>query len=567
MNAQEARNRIALDKLKRALRDGRITPDELKARLLRAIREEEKKGTAGMDTAFIAACENLLWELHAPQTQLIRSAKREGYLRLRDWQRNQKLLSRRSGLYRASYAAISLALAVGLFYTTMLRPQPETLLAASTGPGTSLPVLESTGRDNEFFTPLPTTVPSPTLSPTPSPTPEPTAAPTESAPAATREPGLIEALSAGPKYMSLSDIRAQAPERFQYTSDINNLRIEIDAPIFIPGGDSMPVPRLKWITMDDKTLTSALRAIAGADTELQVSTAWTGTSFRVNAMTAGSPYFDIKYSAKNPAGDFFTDESEPENNPFTSDQAFELMKQLYAALGADADQVALYDRKVVSARYKVLDYQASPEKRYDTSRPVAGYEQGYHVFTGVQLLEGVTLLPHMYHGSGPHHDLGASMYMKILNEKEFYASGELLRQTGRRVNDLPLANLDRMLDTLRQMIDSGRLLDVSRIQLCYELYYEEYIAPGDNEARKNAALLAVPVWQVLAPIYPDSANPPEKQADNRMHEYEDGIAELRFNAQTGEYMAPYDKTIKSYSPVLLTWEQMEGEDEISLYTR
>lgn len=555
MNAQEARNHLALEALKRALKDGTVTGDELKARLLRAIREEEAKGPARMDTAFIAACESLLWEMNAPRTDRITSARREGYLRLRETLRRRRP-SKRPGLLRAGYALVGAAMVFGLLYMALPRPQPEVLPAASATPGTPLPLRESLNPGDFAVTPTP--------SPTPSPTP--TAAPTQAPPEPTQQPGIMEAAASVPKYLSLKDLKTVSPERFLYHSPGAGEGETIDAPILFPGGDSMPVPRLRWIPVNDKTLTSVLRAIAGADTGLQVSTAWTGTSFSINAMTADSPYFDIKYNAKNPAGDFFTDESEPENNPFTSDQAFELMKQLYAALGVDPGQVALYDRKVVSARYKVLDYQASPEKRYDTSRPVTGYEQGYHVFTGVQLLEGVTLLPHMYHESGPHYDLGASMYMKILNEKEFYAAGDLLRQTGRRVEDLPLANLDRMLDTLRQMIDSGRLLDVSRIQLCYELYYEEYIAPGDNEARKNAALLAVPVWQVLAPIYPSSAKQQEKQADS-MIEYEDGIAELRFNAQTGEYMAPYDKAIKSYSPAILTWEQMEGEDEISLYTR
>ena len=94
MNAQESRNHLALEELKRSLRGGSITEDELKARLLRIIEQEEQKGPARMDTAFISSCENLLWALHAPQTQTIRSSKREAYLRLREGMRTQRPAAR-----------------------------------------------------------------------------------------------------------------------------------------------------------------------------------------------------------------------------------------------------------------------------------------------------------------------------------------------------------------------------------------------------------------------------------------------------------------------------------------
>ena len=47
--------------------------------------------------------------------------------------------------------------------------------------------------------------------------------------------------------------------------------------------------------------------------------------------------------------------------------------------------------------------------------------------------------------------------------------------------------------------------------------------------------------------------------------YTDASFELRINAQTGEYIDPYSENSRTYNPALLTWEQMEGEDDVSLY--
>ena len=121
MNAQEARNHLALEELKRSLRGGSITEDELKARLLRIMEQEEQKGPARMDTAFISSCENLLWALHAPQTQTIRSSKREAYLRLREGMRTQKPAAR-PGWARAGLALAGVAVVMGLFYISLSRP-------------------------------------------------------------------------------------------------------------------------------------------------------------------------------------------------------------------------------------------------------------------------------------------------------------------------------------------------------------------------------------------------------------------------------------------------------------
>ena len=561
MNAQEARNHLALEKLKRSLRDGSITENELKARLLRIMEQEEHKGPSRMNTDFIASCENLLWALHAPQTQTIRSSKREGFLRLREGMRKQKP-SVRPAWARAGFALAGAALVMGLFYITLPRPQPEALSAAATDFGTPLPVRES-------LTPgdiISTAAPSP--SPMPEPTPEPT--PPEALPAQTREPSFIDSLAAGDKYMSLKDLRAQAPARFQYTAEVNNRPIRIDAPVIIPQGDTMPVPRLKWLPIDQEALRFAMAELAGAQTTLIIGSDGSGIGFTAYAMSGEKPYFD-SVSGKTPTDIIITDNSEPENNPFTSKQAYDLMTGLLEKLDVDPGQISLYAQAGTSARYKVGNVDERSPDRYThfyTDQPVEGHEQGFHILVASQTLDGIPVFPNGYHWGGPNFEMNNRLRMQILNQKEFSAEGRLIRAEGVKIRDIPLANIGRVFDTLRGLIEKGRLRQVDRIQLGYELFYEQHVKSGSDEM--EAALIAVPVWQVLGRLYGDAAEGDSYYQMIARDRYEtsaytDASFELRINAQTGEYIDPYSENSRTYNPAILTWEQMEGEDDVSLY--
>lgn len=563
MNAQEARNHLALEKLKRALRDGSITENELKARLLRVMEQEEHKGPSRMNTDFIASCENLLWALHAPQTQTIRSSKREGFLRLREGMRKQKP-SGRPAWARAGFALAGAVLVMGLFYITLPRPQPEALSAAATDFGTPLPVRESLTPGDIISTAAPTP------SPTPEPTPDPSPASTVALPAQTGEPSFIDALAAGDKYMSLKDLRARAPARFRYAADVNNRPVRVDAPVIIPQGDTMPVPRLKWLPIDQEALRFAMAELAGAETTLSIGADGSGIGFTAYAMSGEKPYFD-SVSGKNPTDIIITDNSEPENNPFTSKQAYDLMTGLLEKLDVDPGQISLYAQAGTSARYKVGSVDERSPDRYAhfyTDQPVEGHDQGFHILVASQTLDGIPVFPNGYHWGGPNFEMNNRLRMQILNQKEFSAEGRLIRAEGVKIRDLPLANIGRVFDTLRGLIEKGRLRQIDRIQLGYELFYEQHVKSGSDEM--EAALIAVPVWQVLGRLYGDAAEGDSYYQMIARDQYEtsaytDASFELRINAQTGEYIDPYSENSRTYNPALLTWEQMEGEEDVSLY--
>ena len=370
--------------------------------------------------------------------------------------------------------------------------------------------------------------------------------------------------------MSLKDLRAQAPARFQYTAEVNNRPIRIDAPVIIPQGDTMPVPRLKWLPIDQEVLRFAMAELAGAQTTLSIGSDGSGIGFTAYAMSGEKPYFD-SVSGKTPTDIIITDNSEPENNPFTSKQAYDLMTGLLEKLDVDPGQISLYAQAGTSARYKVGNVDERSSDRYAhfyTDQPVEGHEQGFHILVASQTLDGIPVFPNGYHWGGPNFEMNNRLRMQILNQKEFSAEGRLIRAEGVKIRDLPLANIGRVFDTLRWLIEKGRLREVDRIQLGYELFYEQHVKSGSDE--REAALIAVPVWQVLGRLYGGAAEGDSYYQMIARDQYEtsaytDASFELRINAQTGEYIDPYSQNSKTYNPAILTWEQMEGEDDVSLY--
>lgn len=570
MNAQEARNRLALEKLKRQLRDGSITQSELKARLLRALREEESKGAARMDTAFMLACEELLWQLHAPLTEAIPSGRREGWLRLRENLRKSRPARANRGFFTAGAALAGAAVVMGLFFLTLPHLRPQTPAAAPADSFLSpLPLSESQREDIKavnLSTRAAAETPLPTPEPTPLPTPEATPAPTFTpAPLPTQEPAFTSAPlleSAGPKYLSFEQLKRQTPARFRWDTADGG---QIDAPITLPAGGRLPVLRLRWIeTGSQDALQQKIREISGNGPQQQVILQH--SYFNVTATSSGSSFFDGP-TARPLTGSRLMQSESPENNAFSPDQALKLMREIAGAVGADGESVIIYKKEVTSGRYPVLDYNARDGRVLDESKPVEGYEQGYYILTGAQTFEGAVLFPEDYHYGGPHYGLSSGVHATILNKTEFSANGNLLRRDGVKIDDPPLADAERVLQNLRAMVAMGQLESVEDIQLGYELYYENYVNPKDEEALQQAPLLAVPVWRVLGRARSDPRIQPAGMVRGYESESETYGCELRFNAQTGEFMPPEHEGIKTYNPALLTWAQLEAEGDVSLYNK
>lgn len=542
MNAQEARNRLALERLKRALRDGSITPDELKARLLRALKEEESKGPARMDTAFMAECEELLWRLHAPLTEGLRSGRREGWLRLREGMGRRSAAPRLAPLRGAGFALAGAALAAGLFFLGFQRLQPENLAAApQRAASVTMPISESLTPDDgrsglttpfAAITPAPTPAPSPTPEPTPLPTGQPAA---EEQPTARPQPAQEPS---GPKYLTLGQLRAQAPARFTYNAASRSGADPVDAPVILPDGEALAVPRLGWILPEDAALLEFARKTADVEST-RIFTA------------AQKQYFAITVSPGGQADG---------GRPMSERQAADLLEGAARAAGLSEDGLLLLRQDPETGLSRPLNGDQPDEA-------VSEAGNRYYLLTGAQTFGGAQLFPDDYHFAGPHFGLQASISASISGSGQFGIDGTLLRQSSLKAEDIPLADVERVLAQLRAMLDDGRLSGVDSIELGYELYYENYVSPKDSEAAARASLLALPVWRVMGRCEGEASG--DVQPLTRGYDKELGIryCELRFSAQTGEYQSPNDPAVKTYSPVLLTWQQLEGEEDVELYGR
>ena len=96
--------------------------------------------------------------------------------------------------------------------------------------------------------------------------------------------------------------------------------------------------------------------------------------------------------------------------------------------------------------------------------------------------------------------------MRAADDGDYDLDIKALRPVGVKVEDLPLANLDRVLATLRDLGEQGRLRRVDRIELGYTLYYERHVKAGPEE--RDATLVALPVWRVTGYLSPDAAYEP-----------------------------------------------------------
>ncbi len=568
MNAQEAMKKLALDSLKRQLRDGSLTPDEMSRQLSRAIDAEIARGPAHMDTAFIAACEQLLWQLHAPRTSLLPAGRRRAYppkpgTALRS--RPRWLRPRVAGLALAFLCMVGVA-GLALRYTAQLRNNRSTTLSQ----GTQVPVEEPVRMAVTLaLTMAPTASPMPTPSPTPEPTPV----------AVTPEPLVVlpplPTEMPRPRYVTMAQLRQEAPQRWQATYSTPNRRVEVDAAVIIPQVDAVPLVELKWVLQDGPAMASALTAQLPETQVVAVDIGNDGRTLRVNVQRDRDRSL---ISPDNVSGrPRLLPGQQAAATDYPQDAPMQLLKRLVSHAHGDAEGIRLLDQAGTSGLYAYRQMRAGeqppmiPYGFLQDGDPIPGFERGHYLLRAAQVFEGIPLLPHesQYSYANALSSVEGTLLLEVYDDTEFRLTLQLLRQTGIRVADLPLVSFDTLRLHLEQLIDQGRLRAVDRIELGYSLYYAQPVNPGAEE--QQATLLAVPVWRVIGLMLENPEQEPEGYAltarvEAPYSEYRMAEADLRFNAQTGEYLEFMVNRVVNANPAVLTWEQLESgaEDEISL---
>lgn len=573
MNAQEAMKKLALDNLKRQLRDGSLTPDEMSRRLSRAIDDEIARGPARMDTDLIAACEQLLWQLHAPQTSVLPAGRRKAYPPMLGRTPRAKprwLRPRVAGLALAFLCMVGIG-GLALRYSAELRGRRPVTLSQ----GTRIPVAETarlsvtlaaTVAPTVAFTDWPTSPPV-----TPSPTPEPTPLVVTAEPLVVLPPAPTQQPRA--RYVTVQQLRQEAPQRWQATYSTLGRRVEVDAPIVIPQVDAVPLVELQWLLHDGPSLERALRPLFPQAAVVDVYTHNEGRSLSVSVQRSEN---SLLMGPRQPSARVRVMPGQPaQASDYSADAPLKLLKRLVTTAQGDTEGIRLLDQAGTTGWYPYRTWRGNeqpPRAPYGFLQdrgPVEGYERGHYLLRAAQVFEGIPLLP--FEGQYSPEDQVSSVegyiYLEAYDDSEFRLSMQLLRQTGIRAADLPLVSFDTLRLHLEQLIEKGWLRAVDRIELGYTLYYAQPVSPGKEE--QHATLLAVPVWRVLGLLMDNLEQEPEAYVlTSRLEapyvEYRAMEADMRFNAQTGEYMEHFVNRMANVNPAVLTWEQMEGEGEVSL---
>lgn len=579
MNAQEAMNRIAIGRLRRALQEGTISPDELQRRLSRAIDREMQKGARRMDARFVRACEELLWQLNAPATEAIPSGRRDAWMKLYEARARRGDLRPLRCRLRPAALALSLVLAVGGgLWMISRRPPRERIHTSQSGPQTPAPA-------DRRQSPAPRLSPLPTATPTPSPSP--TAAPTLApvTPVPTRQPRPTPLptpeLEGRAKYRDIQALIKEAPARWRGSySDVLGRQVEVDVPVKIPDVRELPALRLRWIDLSSRVLGAdtavhdALSRRFGA--ELTVGEGFLGSlHIDVKSGDKASPYF---YGPRNRyAAVAVYPDAPAQGNDLPRERPFELMREILRELKLPADQFRLDAQAGTSGFYygrKLRGGETMPDIPFpfiDQSQPAEEFAAGFYRLSAMQVLRGLPVFPLEYLGgySGPPYDVETYARMKMLDEKNFSLDLRALEEAGVREADLPLMNMEAVIRSAERLITAGLLRRVDSLELGYMLYYAEHL--GSSEQSVADELIALPVWR-LRGIKLSSVEQELTQgilSDADAFPTDDGrndVFELRFSAQTGEYIDPGLGHQSLANPLILTWQQMDSsEQDIHLF--
>ena len=566
MKAQDILSQLAVQELKRQLSQGQITAQELTRRLSRAIDDELMKGPQRMDSAFVRACEDLLFELNAPASKLLPQAERDNWYHLREklhQQRPQPMLWPR---LRRAAVALSLVLVVGAgLWLSQQRPAPERK-HLSTNQGSPRPS-EDAWQGVTPITMSPTVEPSPTAEPTsvPTPNPTPTLLPVTEQPLA---PEPLPIPAGREKFSSLQVLKQSAPKRWQQRYEVNGRVIEVDAPIIMPEVDRLPLYEVNWVNLKQSDVDKRAHDLFAGTRELRFDSlnrmVWT-------VARGDRSYFD---GPGRPYGEgALAVDQQAQNSDYPKDAPEAFVKELFSKLKIDTGPLIKDAQLARSGLYQMAKNQGSaagPDEPYadylDFDKPIPGYETGSYRLSMMQTLGGLPLFPG---GRGDlvkgDMKLEPHIFLHILNEQEFRLRTALIKVEGQREADLPLISPELVIKSAERLIKSGQLIRVDSIELGYMLFQAQHLRQGQHP--DDALMLAVPTWRIRGIRRHQSEDQPLTAWDTRyfletqVTSLSDSLHDLRFNAQTGEYMVPENEFPTRVNPAILTWDQLESEEE------
>ncbi len=353
----------------------------------------------------------------------------------------------------------------------------------------------------------------------------------------------LPTLTMAETYCTAAQLHGQTEENWVQTYQASWRDVRIDTYIFTPDVQTMPVIKVAYNLNDIASSTS---------------------HYEVTRSKSGVLHIDI--------GNI--DKQRP-NGTFHSAQYFAPYSSASYAPGSSEN----VDSALQEAKNMLNDCQLSTEL-FDLSRPeeVAVWwiddKKGNQVgdceysISLKQMINQIPILGHaflgmpgsMRDGKGGEYFAEVGATMRYINNEQASFFGNILYETERIAEDIPLCDFDIIKSAIEQEIAAGHIREIYEVELGYVLYNVEGASkdPG-TYWRKTAVYYAVPTWFVSC-VYLNQAKKAWAPSDDSEQAIRSDAysAVLLFDAQTGK-MLPHKKSkhrgAADYRGII-TWEDV-----------
>ena len=313
--------------------------------------------------------------------------------------------------------------------------------------------------------------------------------------------------------VTISELRQQMPERLQMTVTTKDGKtIEVDAPIVLPDGDSLPVVLVKNAVFD---LTDLHKVYP-----LPSHVTGTGIAASIADDHPGVPHLVLYAEEKNnrltgkvdstmrmslPQG-----ETPPENDVTTK----EIMDFIYENMELfDCD--AAPDIRILKATAKIGLYSMKKYKTpegwteytIDEKKPVKNASKGIWHLDLAQYMYGVRILGDYFpYGNylSPDNLSGFRsptwFHVDYMDEKYFNIIITSVKEVDILIDDAPLLSFEAVKQCLEQRIVEGKLKSIYKLTLGYAgkiVQGDSYRAPNGLDLNTEARFVLVPEWEIL----------------------------------------------------------------------
>ncbi len=360
------------------------------------------------------------------------------------------------------------------------------------------------------------------------------------------------------------DLVREAPERWTGEYDVGGETIRIDAPVFVPDVNTVPILRVARVMANEDGVKSIQQS--GAETrDYNIYE----VSFDRNDYAA--TYTDLGYFSyvEECLNDFWAISRQGSANAvFSKNQSVsvqeieewlgELVLKLYG------DQVGVQIQKVeLMSSYQISKkpgtYESGAEFPYGDLTGVGGY-----LIYANQVLRGIpVLLP--VSGGFSIRSLGDTAFWEEMNSAQseitlYYMNDKYyqflawntLNEVDEIQADVPLCEFERIKSSLEEQIRNGNIHNVYSLQLGYVIYADPEQEYGRGD--KTVKYLLVPTW-VARCSYTGGKEARDPLDRVEAYDYTKNDADFQsvlVNAQTGEVYDPMaSETQKYYAPSIL----------------